>query len=92
MLFYLKCTRSSTLTINPHKTVNRIVFFVIYSPSRPFLLWTLYGNWHLTFVMMLAWGGRFTSEGGGNELYSGNPTNGTYAVVLNEYDVSSVVI
>ena len=33
-----------------------------------------------------------TSECGGNELYSGNLTNGTYAVVVNEYDVSSVVI
>jgi hypothetical protein len=34
-----------------------------------------------------------TLEGpGGNSLCSGNPTNCTYAVVLNEYDVSSVVI
>jgi hypothetical protein len=51
LLFYLKCRKSSTATINPHIKRSNKSFLVVSPPSRPFLLWTLYGDWHLTFII-----------------------------------------
>jgi hypothetical protein len=52
LLFYLKCTRSSAPTINPHIKRSAESFLVVSPPSRRFLLWTLYGDWHLSIHML----------------------------------------
>ena len=48
LIFYPKCTRSSTPPINPHTKRSTESFVVISPPSRLFLLLTLYCDWQLS--------------------------------------------
>ena len=54
LLFYLKCTRPSTPTINPHIKRSTESFLVISPPSRLFLLWTWYCDWQLSEIRCIA--------------------------------------